>query len=205
MGADWYYPEVWYGYQFIPPVTQSFRSFLCNVYALREFIEAPFEIKCLLDSFHSRMEFDERGNRELDKLACVIVGFKPSNDLDKTMTWARELAEYIQNPMFMDLEFRPEAGFVTGIKWLSEVEDAEEESDLSSSSLSSASSASAASASSVSSSEQSTSDSLLSDHDDTVNYHGEEVEDDAEEAEEEVEEEAEEEAENHQKSDEEGL
>jgi hypothetical protein len=170
------------------------------VYALREFIEAPFEIKCLLDSFHSRMEFDERGNRELDKLACVIVGFKPSNDLDKTMTWSRELAEYIQNPMFMDLEFRPEAGFVTGIKWLSEVEDAEEESDLSSSSLSSAS---AASASSVSSSEQSTSDSLLSDHDDTVNYHGEEVEDDAEEAEEEEVEEAE--AENHQKSDEEGL
>jgi hypothetical protein len=116
MGADWYYPEVWYGYKFIPPVTQSIRSFLCNVYALREFIETPFEIKCLLDSFHSRMEFDERGNRELDELACVIVGFKPSNDLDKTMTWARELAEYIQSPIFMGLEFRPEPGFVTGIE-----------------------------------------------------------------------------------------
>jgi hypothetical protein len=194
MGADWYYPEIWYGFIFVPPVTQSLRSFLSSVYALREFVGSPFEIKCVLDSFHSRMEFDEHGNRELDQLATVIFGFKPSNNLDQTMTWARELEEYIQNPMFMGLEFQPEARFITGIEWLSEVEDTEE-SDLSSSSLS---------AVSTSSSEACTSDSFLSDHDDTVNYHG--ADDDAEAEVEEAEvEETDGEAENHQKSDEEAL
>jgi hypothetical protein len=203
MGADWYYPEIWYGYTFVSPTTQSYRSFLSSIYPLREFVAAPFQIKSLLGSFHSRMEFDESGGRELDGLATAMIGFQPSNNLEQTLVWAKELADYVQSPIFMGLEFHSEPGFVTGIEWRSEIEDLEE-SDMSHSTSSFGSSGLSAVSEE---SDPPTSDSFLSDHDDTFNYHGEEEADT--EADTEAEAEAEEpdglEEKNHQLSEEESL
>jgi hypothetical protein len=174
MGADWYYPQTWYGYSFLIPSKTSYASFMALVNPLCDFLPAPYSIVGILESFHSRMEMDVQG---MDDMAIVILAFPPSKDLTQTTVWAKELAEYVQDsPVLLGLDLAPEPRFFTGIEW-EPTEEAEEESSSSSSASTSEdplaqSIESLASVESVESS-PSTSASFFTDQDDTLNYHGE--------------------------------
>lgn len=194
MGADWYYPQTWYGYSFIIPSKTSYASFMASVSPLCDFLPAPFQIVGVLESFHSRMEMDCSG---LDDMAVVILAFPPNKDLTQMAAWAKDLAEYVQDsPVLMGLDLHPEPRFFSGIEWSPH----EEEENLSDSSASTSASEeedpltqSMESLDSIPSvqTSPSSSASFLSDHDDTHNYHGEDA----------VDAEAEAEAENYEESD----
>ena len=183
MGAEWYYPQTWYGYSFLIPSKTSYASFMASVNPLCDFLPAPYSIVGILESFHSRMEMDVQG---MDDMAIVVLAFPPNKDLSQTTVWAKELAEYVQDcPVLLGLDLVSEPRFFTGIKW-EPTEDAEEV-DSSSTSNSSASEESddplAQSIESLASVESvetspSTSASFLTDQDDTFNYHREDAVDD---------------------------
>jgi len=163
MGADWYYPYIVYGYAFDLMAHSSFRTSARILYRLNSFLPSPFLITGILGSLHSRMEFtNDDDNREMDKYASVIVGFHAEADLEKMVQLRKDLAEFVQdNPIFTGFTLHPESRFFTGITWPSGLEDdafEEESVDSSDTSL------------------DSTSDSVLTDADDTCNYDGVESE-----------------------------
>ena len=182
MGADWYTPEIWYGYSFV--LSSSFRSLAKQLHDIRAFVSAPFDIVGLLTTFHSRMEcVSDSDLQDLDNYAVFILGFKPDNDLEKTLTHGKELAEYIQNnPILMGFTLDSKPSFFTGIDWPNGFKDGfieELESDVEDSSEESTSdgfdtSLQSSMVLSEVASDPPTSDSLLSDHEDIDNYHEEE-------------------------------
>jgi hypothetical protein len=162
MGADWYYPYILYGYAFDLMAHSSFRASARILYRLNSFLPSPFVITGILGSLHSRMEFANDDNREIDQYASVVVGFHAEADLEKMVQLRKDLAEFVQdNPIFTGFTLHPEPRFFTGITWPCGLEDdsfEEESVDSSDTSL------------------DSTSDSVLTDADDTCNYDGVESE-----------------------------
>jgi len=128
MCADWYSPSIFYGYTFIIPDDSSYRSIAKQLFEITAFVTAPFEIVGLLPLFHSRLEFDENGNRDMDRYAILIIGFKPESDLELNKQRGIELAEYIQdNPILTGFDIFPGARFYSGIPWPPNTDDGESE------------------------------------------------------------------------------
>ena len=116
MGADWYHPYIIFGYAITVPAGKSYRKFVTQMCDLNTLVENPFTIDGILPTFHSRME---GGNCEaLDDYSVVVVGFKPLDDLEATITLAERLADYVKETALLDgftISSKPK--FYTGIKW----------------------------------------------------------------------------------------
>jgi len=131
MCADWYTPLTLYGYSFAIPNDVPYRTTVKTLLDISVFVTPPFTILGLLPTFHSRLEFDEHHNRNLDHLGIVVIGFKPDPVLERTMTLANELSEYVrENPVLTGFDIVLEPNFFTGIPWPME-KDGFEESDSS--------------------------------------------------------------------------
>lgn len=116
MGCDWYNPITYYGMMIRIPDKENYRKYVNMVYMIRPFIDTPFEIVSLLSSFHSRMEGGD--NKDMDDLSTLVVGFKPSNNLEETIRLAERLSMYVKETIvFEGLDIMNEGKFFTGIKW----------------------------------------------------------------------------------------
>ena len=128
MGADWYGPFIIYGFEFDIPADTRYRKFLQELLELNDIIEKPFEITGILSSFHSRMEGSD--NIDLDDSAVIVIGFKPDNNLEKTMELGSKLSEYIiDNPIFMGFDIVGLPKFHCGIEWNHEPDEESEDED----------------------------------------------------------------------------
>jgi hypothetical protein len=117
MGADWYIPSTFYGYQIQVREEELLTRFIYDAYQIE--VPKEFEIRNILTEFHSRMEGAD--NDELDELSTLVIGFTPDKDLEKTIELSRKLEKYIdeftQLHGFTLNEF-PE--FYSGIEWYGE-------------------------------------------------------------------------------------
>jgi hypothetical protein len=144
MGGDWYDIVTYYGIVIDVPGGEDYRKFVSKAYKLQPFIQEGFEIVSLLSRFHSRMEGDDC--KDLDGLAVLFIGFKPSSNLDDLAKRAVELGMYVKdNIVFEGYDIMDGGQFFSGIKWDedvwgvieddedddSEVESEEEDDDLS--------------------------------------------------------------------------
>lgn len=159
MGADWYVIRTLYGYAFDLSSSPSYREMVGTLYELQPFVAAPFQIMGILTDFHSRMEFDEVGNRYLDQFASVVVGFVPDADLERTVVMAKDLSEYVvDNPVFQGFDIVMTPRFISGIEWYPDADEEEEDDSEDSSLASSTASLSVSDGSSVWTSEPPPSD-----------------------------------------------
>jgi hypothetical protein len=141
MGADWYTCLTYYGYRIKVPDGITYRKFVNDLMKINEFLQEPYKITGLLESFHSRMEYASDGELEyMDEGATILIGFKPDNNPDMFTHSVNELKEYVtDNHYFMGLEISDTAKFYSGIEWFDryyeyessddEDEDDEEEDD----------------------------------------------------------------------------
>jgi hypothetical protein len=130
MGADWYHPFTIFGYLLVVPQGTTYAKFVNTIWGLNGALKEPFEIVGILNSFHSRMEgCGPHDIEEFNDNAIIVLGFRPSNDIQKTLALGQELAEYIiDNPILDGIDIAKNAGFYTGIDWTLHIE-LEEESD----------------------------------------------------------------------------
>jgi len=116
MGADWYEPYIIYGYIIGVPENKSYRKFIIKLNDLNTLVENPFSINGLLPSFHSRME--GRDNNDLDDFAVIVIGFKPSDNLEENVELGKKLAEYVKDtPILSGFIISQKPKFYTGIVW----------------------------------------------------------------------------------------
>ena len=124
MGADWYEPFTIYGCEFVIPPDANYRKFVNKAYDLQSFVMEPFEIRGVLESFHSRMEGDIDDNRELDEMATVVIGFEPTINLEKMIELRDKLLVYIKdNVVFEGFDIVRNPKFYCGIEWHPGVDD----------------------------------------------------------------------------------
>lgn len=119
MGADWYTCLTYFGYGIKVPDGMTYRKFVNKVNEINEFLQKPYEITGLLESFHSRMEsMSEWEQESLDEAAIILIGFKPPADLTMLTHNINELKEYVtDNPLLMGLELSETPRFWSGIEW----------------------------------------------------------------------------------------
>jgi hypothetical protein len=124
MGADFYFPFTIFGYKIQIPSYTTYAKYVNTIWGLNGALTEPFEIIGILPTLHSRMECaDYEEYKQLNKNACLIIGFKPSNDLEQTLSWGKLLAEYItDNPILdgIDIDMAPQ--FYSGINWTNHIE-----------------------------------------------------------------------------------
>ena len=134
MGADWYTCLTYFGYSIKLPDGISYKKFVKNLDEINEFLQEPFKITGLLESFHSRMEYapyEELCN--MDEGAIVLIGFQPLADLTMLIHNINELKEYVtDNHYLMGLELSETPQFYSGIEWFDNLdykssEDSDEE------------------------------------------------------------------------------
>ncbi len=114
MGADWYFPFVVYGYILSHP-TMTFREILKDLHSLQS---DPFECEGMLVEFHSRMEgMDDEEREQMDQGAIVVIGFRPSADLNKTCEMAEKLKVFVESSPELSKYTYTEPSFHTGISW----------------------------------------------------------------------------------------
>lgn len=138
MGADWYTCLTYYGYSIKVPDSINYRKFVNDLMKINEFLQEPYKITGILQSFHSRMEYASDSElSEMDDYATIIVGFKPSSKLEDFTHEVNELKDYVtDNHYFMGLEIAETAAFYSGIEWfdryyeyVSSDDDSEEDED----------------------------------------------------------------------------
>lgn len=135
MGADWYTSLTFYGYRIKVPDDMKYKKFVNTVNEINEFLQNPYEITGLLESFHSRMESMSEWDQEcLDDQAVILIGFKPDDELDTFIHNVNELKEYItDNHYLMGLELEETPKFYSGIEWFTnmyyEYESSDDEDD----------------------------------------------------------------------------
>ena len=140
MGADWYTCLTYYGYSIKVPDGINYRKFVNDLMKINEFLQEPYKITGLLQSFHSRMEYASDSElSEMDDYANIIIGFEPPSDLEHLTHSINELKEYVtDNHYLMGLEIAETAKFYSGIEWFvdryyedesSDDEDDDEEDD----------------------------------------------------------------------------
>ena len=123
MGADWYTCLTFYGYKIKLPEGIPYKKFVNKVNEINEFLQEPYQITGLLESFHSRMEY--ASETELDEMnsgATILIGFKPDNKLDMFTHFVNDLKEYVtDNHYFMGLEIDETPDFYSGIEWFTNI------------------------------------------------------------------------------------
>ena len=119
MGADWYTCFSFFGYKIKVPNDITYKKFVNQLNEINEFLQQPYEITGVLNSFHSRMESASEYDLEyLDKNATVLIGFKPNDNVDIFIHNVNELKEYIaDNHYLMGLELEETPTFYSGIEW----------------------------------------------------------------------------------------
>jgi hypothetical protein len=119
MGADWYTCLTYYGYSIKVPDGINYRKFVNDLMKINEFLQEPYKITGILQSFHSRMEYASDSElADMDDYATIIIGFKPPSDLEYLTHSINELKEYVtDNHYFMGLEIAETAAFYSGIEW----------------------------------------------------------------------------------------
>jgi hypothetical protein len=119
MGADWYYCLTFYGYRIFVPDGITYKKFVNQVNEINEFLQEPYKITGLLESFHSRMEsMSEWEQESFDSSAVILIGFKPDNKLEDFTHNVNELKEYVtDNHYLMGLELDESPKFYSGIEW----------------------------------------------------------------------------------------
>ena len=119
MGADWYNCLTFYGYGIKVPDGMTYKKFVNKVNEINEFLQEPFKITGLLQSFHSRMEsMSEWEQESFDSSATILIGFKPDDTLDMFAHNVNELKEYVtDNHYLMGLELSETPMFLSGIEW----------------------------------------------------------------------------------------
>lgn len=132
MGCEWYDIVTYYGLVIDVPGGEDYRKFVSRAYKLQAFLDEGFEIVSLLTKFHSNMYDD---CKELDGLAVLCVGFKPSNNLEDLARRGAELEMYVKdNIVFEGYDVISGGKFFSGIKWDEDVwglieDDEEDEED----------------------------------------------------------------------------
>lgn len=135
MGADWYTCLTYFGYRIKLPEGMTYKKFVNQLNEINEFLQKPYEITALLESFHSRMESMSEWEQEaFDSGATIIIGFKPDDKLDMFIDKFNELKEYVtDNHYLMGLELDETPKFYSGIEWFTnmyyEYESSEDEDD----------------------------------------------------------------------------
>jgi hypothetical protein len=136
MGADWYTCLTYFGYRIALPDDMSYRAFVNTVNEINEFLQEPYKITGLLQSFHSRMEsMSEWEQESFDESAVILIGFEPKdNSFDMFTHHVNELKEYVtDNHYLMGLELDESPKFYSGIEWFTnmyyEYESSDEEED----------------------------------------------------------------------------
>ena len=142
MGADWYTCLTYFGYCIKVPDGMTYKKFVNKVDEINEFLQEPYKITGLLESFHSRMEsMSEWEQESFDANATILIGFKPPADLTMLTHNINELKEYVtDNHYLMGLELSETPRFWSGIEWFTnmyyeyessddEEEDEEDEED----------------------------------------------------------------------------
>jgi hypothetical protein len=135
MGADWYTCLTYFGYCIKVPDGMTYKKFVNKVNEINEFLQKPYEITGLLESFHSRMEsMSEWEQESFDAGAVILIGFKPQDNLDMFTHSVNELKEYItDNHYLMGLELSETPRFWSGIEWFTnmyyEYESSDDEDD----------------------------------------------------------------------------
>ncbi len=119
MGADWYTCLTYFGYSIKVPDGMTYRKFVNKVNEINEFLQEPYKITGLLESFHSRMEsMSEWEQESFDEAATILIGFKPPADLTMLIHNINELKEYVtDNHYLMGLELSETPRFWSGIEW----------------------------------------------------------------------------------------
>lgn len=120
MGADWYYCLTYFGYGIKVPDGMTYKKFVNQVNEINEFLQEPYKITGLLQSFHSRMEsMSEWEQESFDDSAVILIGFEPKdNSFDTFIHNANELKEYVtDNHYLMGLELDESPKFYSGIEW----------------------------------------------------------------------------------------
>lgn len=131
MGCDWYNIITYYGLRINVPRGEDYRKFVSHAYKLQAFLDEGFEIVSLLTKFHSNMYDD---CKDLDSLAVLFVGFKPSNNLEDMARRGADLEIYVKdNIVFEGYDVMSGGKFFSGIKWDEDVwglvEDDDDEDD----------------------------------------------------------------------------
>ena len=141
MGADWYTCLTYFGYGIKVPDGMTYKKFVNTVNEINEFLQEPYKITGLLQSFHSRMEsMSEWEQESFDESAVILIGFEPKdNNFDMFIHNVNELKEYVtDNHYLMGLELDETPKFYSGIEWFinmyyeyesSDDEDEDEEED----------------------------------------------------------------------------
>lgn len=121
MGADWYYCLTYFGYGIKVPDGMTYKKFVNQVNEINEFLQEPYKITGLLESFHSRMEsMSEWEQESFNDSSVILIGFKPDDNLDMFIHNVNELKEYItDNHYLMGLELDEYPKFYSGIEWFS--------------------------------------------------------------------------------------
>ncbi len=120
MGADWYTCLTYFGYSIKVPDGMTYRKFVNKVNEINEFLQEPYKITGLLESFHSRMEsMSEWEQESFDENAVILIGFEPKdNNFDMFIQNVNELKEYVtDNHYLMGLELDETPKFYSGIEW----------------------------------------------------------------------------------------
>jgi hypothetical protein len=136
MGADWYYCLTYFGYYIKVPDGMTYKKFVNQVNEINEFLQEPYKITGLLQSFHSRMEsMSEWEQESFDENAVILIGFEPKdNNFDMFIQNVNELKEYVtDNHYLMGLELDETPKFYSGIEWFTnmyyEYESSDDEED----------------------------------------------------------------------------
>ena len=132
MGADWYNCLTYFGYLIKLPDGMSYKKFVNTVNEINEFLQEPYKITGLLQSFHSRMEsMSEWEQESFDESAVILIGFEPKdNNFDMFIHYANELKEYVtDNHYLMGLELDDSPKFYSGIEWFTNMYYGYESSD----------------------------------------------------------------------------
>jgi hypothetical protein len=115
---DWYYTVSFFGYEITIPDDTTYRKFCRELYGYEGCLQPPFEITGIISEFNSLLDASS-----LNDKAKIVIGFKPSNDINETLELSKQLAEYIvDNPIFEGLIFSDKPQFFSGIDWYSNIE-----------------------------------------------------------------------------------
>jgi hypothetical protein len=122
-----YTPFAFYGYEIQLHPEMDIRSSISMLYDLNGMIPFPFEIRCLLTTFHPHMNEEE--------YARIVIGFDPEH-VEKILDHTSDLKSFIgDTPLLDGLEVSESATFHCGVEWRPEPEsdiesDSESDSEI---------------------------------------------------------------------------
>jgi hypothetical protein len=131
MGADWYNCFSFFGYQIEVPDDTTYRKLVRKIYGLNGILPEPFTIMGILSRFHSRMEgMDAYELSQMDKDACLIIGFYLTDNLTNMVELSVKLSDYvIDNPILEGLTLSKSGNLYSGIDWFSNIDEGDDDDD----------------------------------------------------------------------------